>query len=197
MDNDKTISFKDAWTQTQELIEDPETGDEYEDTDVIKESIRSRVSTWNLPEGSDTEEFMDMVQESSREFYFSEYASNAPGGRSSHRSESKKYGALAKNRLRVLFGMKPKGLEEMKEIDEFLRTKGHLFTTEYSRYTPVGSQVKMEIMDRFGLPGGLSGELVGYCESVHGLGKHPSEWNLNLLEYSGLRLHRVRSKKSG
>lgn len=193
------VSFNEAWSQSSELFNESEFGDDMESDDVHEGMVNELLEEWGFdPKSKEVEEFRELMVDAGRQNYHAEYASNAPGSRSGHRDEYKKYSACAKNRLRVLFGRKPKGVEETQEVKNFLETQGHLLTTQYSQYHEGGKIVSEEIKKKFGFTKGMSQDLTGVCENIFGFGKGKGDpdrsWNTNILEYAGIKLVSIRKK---
>ncbi len=183
-----TVSFNEAWNQSQELIEDQEFCDEFVDDDEKKKQLTELIDSWGLSV-LNMDEFIDLSLDASREYYNAEYASEAPGDRSSHRSESKKYESIARNRLRVVFGKEPKGVSEREEIVDFLTThKGDMNRSS-------SKKVQELLQTTFGFTKSMSYDLIGVGEDMFGKKNNDaSGWNSNILEYAGIQLSIKRKK---
>lgn len=198
--------FKDLWAALEDgTLHDEEFGSDMGD---MGEEEQHRVIDRILNDFGFTDvdsallvEIYDHAVRGAGDYYYSEYAGNAPGSRSSNRNHYLKHKACLKNRVRVLCGMSPLGVKESEEIDAFLRERGdRLPDYEYAQYSSAGTALKKEIVTRFGFSGDLSDALVGVCNDRYGWGKRNrvkndgSGWNQLHLEYAGTRLARLRSR---
>lgn len=191
--------FETAWLQVVELIEDEGFGDDVCGPDYTTQckQLDELIASWELPSVAPTirDEFHDMVSSAAREYYFAEYAGEAPGSRSSHMSMHKRYKTVVKNRVRVLFDIHQKGLNEAKEIDTFLRE--HAKAGVFSQYDAEGASIRKAIIECFGLKS-IAQDLVGVAVDRYGAGEkrknEASGWNPTLMEYAGILLAHKRHK---
>jgi len=194
----KALGFNESWALLVELMEEE---DFDADGDTSDEEQRERfdevIAQWTTSAGPEAlDALFKLVCSAGRDYYFSEYAMNAPGSRSSHRSGYVMSKTVAQNHARAILGRSKKGTEEALEIDAFLRENGHLLTEEYSQYTPAGGQLARDISARFPGLGKVSPTLVGVCEDRYGTKKMKNErsWNPEHMEYAGILLANARKK---
>jgi len=202
-DKDK---FKTVFTRLVELMEDEEFGSDMDgpDYDEQRQMVHSVLLEFGFEDVEPAlyDRICGHVISGADDYFQSEYASIARGGRSGHRNSYLRDKTLLKNQVRTLFGMTPKGVKETEEIDQFLREQGdRVKDQEYAEYSEVGTLIAGELVARFGLGKDLSRTLVGVCGDRYGWGKthrvrnDQSGWNRDHLEYAGVKLARLRSKK--
>lgn len=196
--------FKEAWRQVVELIEDEDFGSDISGPEYDEQcsDIKSTLEELGLTDidKSVFDELCDYVSSAAREFYFAEYAGNAPGSRSSHLNMSKVHSSCAKNRVRLLCGVPEKGAREAKEIDEWLKSIGpRQKDVEYPEYTETGKAFAREMSVQFKISTSLASTLVSIAGGRYGFraGRSKNEdsrWNRVHVEYAGVRCYDARKK---
>lgn len=131
----------------------------------------------------------DLVRCGAGDYFYSEYASNAPGSRTEHRNSYIRDKTVLKNRVRILCGLPVKGASELKELEGFLESRGQFIVNErFPTYTKMGEAIVIDIVECFGLKKSLAQTLVGVCGDRYGYGKvhgaqnESSGWNAEHLQ---------------
>lgn len=196
-----TKDFNKNWALLVDLMEEEDfDGDGDTSDEEQRERFDKVIDEWGTDRDAQKEALdvlFELVRDAGRDFYFSEYAMNAPGSRSGHRNGYVKSKTVAQNHARAIMGRPKKGVEEEKEIDAFLRDKGHLLTVEYAQYSEAGHQVERDVVARFPEIKNIASTLVGVCEDRYGTKKMKNErsgWNSEHMEYAGILLARARKK---
>lgn len=207
MKRDQKRWFDTAWAQIQELIDDPEFGEQCEQgmSDEAQDNATRLLMALDLDTGldadvgdagehnSEIEKLVQLIGSAAEDMYYAEGSSGFPGStRSGHRRDANKYKTLVKNRLRVLVGAESKGLTEHGEIEAFIAE--YLAQNADAGRDGRNRAEEQALAERFPeLSNAMRADLAMWCFSnrnVH------DEFKKEIIEHAAILLHDARKRRA-
>lgn len=192
--------FDNAWAQIQELIDDPDFGEQCEQgmSDEAKDRATRLLMTLDLDqEGTDDSAFealVGLIGDAAEDTWYAEGSSGYPAmSRSTHRNAANKWKSLIKNRLRTLVGAEIKGAAERAEIQAFLDE--YVAANGYSKDLNDPGELKNSALARKfpQLPRSVVGNIAQYALSHD---HHDQQYAKDVLEHAANLLHDLRKRSA-